>query len=341
MLETGTKIRIGISGFGKIGRQIFQVADQGDDFEVVAISDIGDPKILLYLLNSEFKSSADCQLDNNYLVSEYSRSRMLQGGTPGQVPWDAYDVDFVIEATGKFNSQVDMLHHINAGARRVLLSGLPATDIDRVVIAGINESSVRTCDKVISAGSSTATALAVLLKAVGDRLPIDYASVTSIHAYTSDQSLQDYAGKYIRRSRSAAQNIIPNTIDACTWVEKLLPQFENRLSGYALNVPVQKGSMLDLNVVFKEEDIDVDGVNRVVRAASLESNGLLGVTDDPIVSSDVIGSANSLLFDTQATIKAGARMVKLVGWYESLGQAHRILDIARIYNDLDRKEISA
>jgi len=173
---------------------------------------------------------------------------------------------------------------------------------------------------------------------LSDRYAIHVASMTTVHAYTSDQSLQDYAGPDYRRSRSGAENIIPNTNDAPVWVERILPALAGKLSGYALNVPVQKGSMLDLNVVFEDTAVGVAEVSETIGAAAERMPALIGVAHDPIVSSDVIGCRQSVLYDERATLKAGRRLVKLLGWYETRGHAQRILDVIGHYAALDTKE---
>jgi glyceraldehyde 3-phosphate dehydrogenase len=159
--------------------------------------------------------------------------------------------------------------------------------------------------------------------------------MTTVHAYSSDQSLQDYAHEDFRRSRSAAENIIPNNNESARWVEMVLPKFAGKLSGYALNVPVQQGSLLDLNCVMQDGNVTAKQVNEAMRAAAADHPILIGMTDDPIVSSDVIGCRQSLLFDSRATLKAGKRMIKVLAWYESLGHACRVLDVVRHYSRLD------
>jgi glyceraldehyde 3-phosphate dehydrogenase len=188
---------------------------------------------------------------------------------------------------------------------------------------------------MISAGSATTNALALLLRSLDEALGIDRASLTTVHAYSSDQSLQDYAHEDFRRSRSAAENIIPNNNESARWVESVLPKFAGKLSGYALNVPVQRGSLLDVNCVMEDANVTVQQVNEAMRAAAANHPMLIGVTDDPIVSSDVIGCRQSLLFDSRATLKAGKRMVKTLAWYESLGHACRVLEVVRHYSSLD------
>jgi len=324
------KIQVGLMGLGQIGRHLYQLAAESDDLEIVAIADIGKPEILHYLLKSD-TDAAQCELHDNYLVNEKFRTRMLQIAKPGDVPWEVFGVDCVIDATGRYRRREYLETHLQSGARRVILASLPADPIDRVVVPGINEASAVSADKLISAGSATTNALALILYFVDEALGIDCASMTTVHAYSSDQSLQDYAHEDFRRSRSAAQNIIPNSNESARWVELLLPKFAGKLSGYALNVPVQRGSLLDLNCVMHDNGVTAAQVNEVMRTAAHDHPLLIGITDDPIVSSDVIGCRQSLLFDSQATLKAGKNIVKVLAWYESLGHACRVLDVVRHY----------
>jgi glyceraldehyde 3-phosphate dehydrogenase len=329
------KIRIGIMGLGLIGRHLYHLALESNDAEIVAVADIGKPEILQYLLKSDGVEEPTSELRDNYLINEKFRTRMLQLARPGEVPWDVLSVDCVVDATGRYRRRQDMEAHLRAGAGRVILTSLPAEPVDRIVIPGINESSATSADKMISAGSATTNAFALLLRYLDRALDVDYASMTTVHAYSSDQSLQDYAHEDFRRSRSAAQNIIPNNNESARWVEFVLPKFAGRLSGYALNVPVQRGSLLDLNCVMQDGAVTVEQVNQAMRAAAADRPALIGINDDPIVSSDVIGCRQSLLFDTRATIKAGKKIVKVLAWYESLGHACRLLDVIRLYNSLD------
>jgi len=329
------KIRIGIMGLGQIGRHLYHLALESNDAEIVAVADIGKPEILQYLLRSDGVEEPSSELRDNYLINEKFRTRMLQLARPGEVPWDVLNVQCVVDATGRYRRRQDIEAHLRAGARRVILASLPAEPIDRIVIPGINESSAASADKMISAGSATTNAFALMLRSLDRALGVDCASMTTVHAYSSDQSLQDYAHEDFRRSRSAAENIIPNNNESARWVEFVLPKFAGKLSGYALNVPVQRGSLLDLNCVMQNGGVTVEQVNEAMRAAAAEQSALIGATDDPIVSSDVIGCRQSLLFDARATIKGGKRIVKVLAWYESLGHACRVLDVVRHYGRLD------
>ena len=329
------KIRVGIMGLGQIGRQLYHLALEKDDIEIVAVADIGKPEIIEYLLQSDGMEEPACRLQDNYLTNKKFRTRMFQLARPEEVPWDIMNVDCIVDATGRYRRRRDMEAHLRAGAKRVILASLPSEPIDRIVIPGINEGHATGADKMISAGSATTNAFALLLQSLDQSLGVDYASLTTVHAYSSDQSLQDYAHEDFRRSRSAAENIIPNNNESARWVEMVLPKFSGKLSGYALNVPVQRGSLLDVNCVMHDGTVTVDQVNDVMRAAAAQHPDLIGITDDPIVSSDVIGCRQSLLFDSGATIKAGKKIVKVLAWYESLGHACRVLDVVRQYSKLD------
>lgn len=333
--------RIGLMGFGQTGRQIYHLASHSDDIEIVAIADIGDPKILHYLLQSEVSDSENYRLEGNFLVNPRFRSRLLAIDTPREMPWDMLGVDMVIDATGKYREAAAMQDHLRNGAGRVLLRTLPADEIDQIVIPGVNEGAIAVTDRMVSAGSATTTALCLLLKILSARFEIVCANLTTVHAYTSDQALQDYAGSDFRRSRSAAENIIPNSHDAASWLSHILPEFDGKVLTSALNVPIHEGCLADVTLVFADTSITADQVNEVMRAAAPDYPGIVGIAEDPIVSSDVIGSSLSLLFDVKGTIKAGESIVKTLSWYENRGHAARLLDVVRLYAGLDRAEEAA
>ncbi len=337
-MSSSSKTRIGIKGFGQVGRQLYKLASESDDIEVVAISDIGKPDILHYLLCSE--GSQDCELEGNYLVNPRFRTRMLQNDVPGETPWDVFGIDVVIDATGKFRRAEQLQPHLDSGAGRVMITTLPDSPLDRMLVPGVNDASATTSDRIISTGSATTGALALTLKILDEALGVETATMTTVHAYTSDQPLQDYAGTDARRSRSAASNIIPNANSSPQWVETLLPQFAGKLSGHALNVPVQRGSLLDLSTVMSNSEVSAEDVNNAMLAARDSYTGMVTVVADPIVSSDVIGNRHSVVFDLQGTLKSGKRMVKSLVWYESMGHACRTLDVVRLYRELDRKEVA-
>ena len=332
-----SRIRIGMMGLGQVGRQIYKLALEDKNLDVVAISDIGRPDILRHLLDKEIGRDGEVQLEDNHLLCAGSRTRLMPGEHPSEIPWDIFEVDFVIDATGRFRSRDDLAPHLESGAGRVVTSMLPADDIDRVILFGVNHEQIERRDRVVSAGSASTTATALALKILQDKYEIEHASMTSVHAYTSDQSLQDYAGADFRRSRSGARNIIPNDTPALHWIQKLMPQLQGRMTAYALNVPVQTGSMLDITVSLKNREANFDTVRKLFVNAAQAMPELIETTDDPIVSSDVRSCSKSLLVDLKGSMPAGSRMLKILAWHESLGHARRILDVIQAYSKLDGK----
>ena len=327
-------IKIGLMGFGTIGRKLYSESLKRNNIEISAICDIGSPEILTYLIQTEFENTDKVSFINNYFTSDSTKSRFLNGIKPGDVAWDLFDVDFVIDATGKFRTYDHIQKHLNSGAKRVIISGLPIDQIDRLVVYGMNEDTIEFKDKAISAGSSTMNALALLLKPL---IPFGIRSInmTTIHSYTSDQSLQDVVGSDFRCSRSASENIIPNDSETEKWISQLFPSLENQINCNALNVPVKKGSMLDLTIAFNSDTINVEEVNSAIIESSKLNPNIIGITNDPVVSSDVIGNPRSVVFDIQGTLKAGENLIKVLGWYDN-GHCHamRILDVIETYSKL-------
>lgn len=340
-MTTSTPIRVGIMGFGQVGRQIYDLAANSDDLEVTAIADIGKPDILHYLLRSEVDQPERYRLEGNFLHNDRFKSRMAPIDRPAEMPWDMFGVDIVIDATGKYRSAADMADHLGSGAPRVLLRTLPVDEIDRIVMPGINEETIEPGDRMISAGSATTTALCLLLKIVGARFEIVCGNMTSIHSYTSDQALQDYAGSDFRRSRSAATNIIPNQHEASQWLGRVLPEFDGKILTSALNVPIHQGCLLDTTLVMADESVTPETLNEAVIDSVAAFPGIVDVVEDPIVSSDVIGSSLSLLYDLKGTLKAGRQTLKTLCWYEHRGHAARLLDVVRLYARLDRQQEAA
>ena len=332
-------IRVGLMGFGRIGRNIYRLAAEKPDVEIAVISDVADPRILHYLLQRDSIHGSflqEVRLEKNRLHLDDGRTaRMIRGREPGSVPWDGYNVDVVIDATHKYLRRSQLESHLEAGAPRVIIPNLPDEQIDRVVIMGVNDDTISSADLLISAGSSTTNVMALMLKFLDAKFDIERAMMTTIHAYTSDQPLHDSAGSDFRRSRSAADNIIPNDTATPRWVEQILPQFAGKLEGISLNVPVPDGSCLDLTVQFRDSSITVEAINDAAREAAQKMPRIIEITDDPIVSSDVIGNRHSLIFDTRATMKTQGRLAKLLAWYDNgWGHAARLLNLVRAYHKL-------
>ncbi len=325
-------------GFGEIPRHIYRLCLDNDQIEIVAIADIGRPEILRYLLVAETKGGIDVELDGNFLNSKNGRARIIMGGNPGDIPWDVLNVDVVVAGTGMFKTREFMELHKKAGASRVILSNLPSDDIDRVVIIGVNDHTIKASDKLVSAGSATTNSAAIMLKILNENFGIDYAMLTTVHSYTSDQPLRDKIGDDFRRSRSAAENIIPNQTPSPEWIQKIMPELKGRVEGSALNVPVPNGSLLDLTTVFKSKDISVDLINKAILKESKKLPDIIEIINDPIVSTDVIGNTHSVVFDTKASMKSPGRMIKTLIWYHAaLTMAARIVDLILAYDKVDKE----
>ncbi|MCF8233494.1 MAG: hypothetical protein K9G67_00410 [Bacteroidales bacterium] len=333
-----SRVRIGLMGFGEIPRHIYRLCTGRDDVEVVAISEIGEPKILHYLVHAEVKGKVDVEIDGNFLVSNNGRARMVRGVAPGDVPWDMFDVDFVVDGTWKYRHRADMEKHIQSGADRVILSSLPFDPIDRIVIKGVNDKSIQAADKLISPGSATANATAVMLKILEKHFGVNYAMLTTVHSYTSDQPLRDKAGSDFRKSRSAAENIIPIETPTPHWISSIMPEFKDRVEGSAINVPVPNGSLLDLTTILKTDGFTLEDIHEAVRKEAENLPDIIQVVEEPIVSTDIIGNTHSVIYDKIATMKSPASMVKTLTWYHAaLAMASRILDVIVEYSKLNEK----
>lgn len=327
-------------GFGEVGRHIYRLCLNDDRIEIVAIADLGRPEILEYLLKAETKGGIDVKLEGNFLVSSNGKARMIQGKNlePGDVLWDSLDVDVAIDGTGIYKTRAELQRHLDAGAKRVVLTTLPVDDIDRIAIMGVNEHTMKASDRIVSAGSATTNATALILKVLDEAFGVDYAMLTTVHSYTSDQPLRDKAGVDFRRSRSAAENIIPNVTPSPRWIQHVLPEFKGRVEGSALNVPVPNGSLLDLTTVLKKSGLTKEEVNKVIADWAAKNPSIARTVEDPIVSTDVIGDRRSVNFDTRATMMSPGRMVKTLTWYHTaLATASRIVDVILAYNELDKK----
>ena len=331
-------LRIGLFGFGRIGRNIFRIGHKDPRFEFVAISDLGDVEAMHYLLMRDSIHGAmddKITLDGNFLKYNDHSVRLMAGGTPGTIPWDAYNVDAVIDSTGAFRHRDELQPHIDAGAHRVFVTKPPIDDVDRMVIKGLNDGDIRENDKIISTTSATTQVLALMLKVLDDAFGVKQAMMTTIHAYTSDQPLADAVRSDLRRSRSAVENIIPNETWAPNYVSQLMPKFKGKLDGMAMNVPVANGSCIDLTTEMVNMP-DIDSVNAAFKAASgNELKDIIGYTDDPIVSSDAIGSGDTMVFDAPATMIASNKLLKTIAWFDNgWGFASRILELADAYASL-------
>jgi glyceraldehyde 3-phosphate dehydrogenase len=326
-------VNIGIMGFGRLGRNMFRIAHNDPEVNFAAVSDIADAETLAYLTRNttvEGLFEGELKQEGHTLVTERQRTRVVHGTRPGEVPWDVLGADIVIEATGQFRTRRVLERHLEAGAKAVILSTPPVGEIDRMVINGINDHELTADDRLVSNGSSSCHALALVLKVLKDKVGLKRATMTTVHAYTSDQQLSDSAGADLRWSRSAAQNIIPNSSWAASAVMELMPDLRGKVNGIALNVPVPAGSNIDL-VAELEKPLSAEEYNAVfAEAAEGEYKGLLGYTTEPIVSSDIIGNPHSGVIDAQATLSLENGLVKSIIWYDNgWAYAYRMLETAK------------
>jgi glyceraldehyde 3-phosphate dehydrogenase len=325
-------VRVGIMGFGRIGRNVFRIIQQNHpEIEIAAIVDVADPKALEYLLRFDTVHGPFSEPISVKGEAMYVRGRqikMLTKREPGDVDWRELGVDIVIESTGKYRYRNMIEKHIQAGARKVILTVPPRDEIDAVIVMGVNDHILTGHHRIVSAGSCTSNCLAPIARVLNDAFGITQAFMTTVHAYTNDARLADVPHEDLRRSRAAAENIIPTDTWAPPAVERILPELAGKLGGIAVNVPIQDGSTIDLVTMLKR-DVTVEEVNEVVKsAASSTYKRIIEYTTEPIVSSDVIGNSHSAIFDSLSTAVLGGNMVKTISWYDNgWGYATRVVEL--------------
>lgn len=328
-------MRIGINGFGRIGRSVFRILNTQQKISVVAINDLADDDALAYLLKYDTVMGPlkdEVSVNDGILTTSKHSIKMLNERDPAKLPWTELGVDIVIEATGVFRKRVQLQNHLDAGANRVILT-VPAKDeIDFTVVIGVNEDQLTADHKIISNASCTTNCLAPMAKVLNDAFGIEYGVINTIHAYTNDQRLADVPHSDWRRSRAAAENIIPTTTGAARAVGKVLPELDGKLDGIAMRVPVPDGSIVDLNVELKS-DVNADEIRQSVKEAceTERMNSILQYEESPIVSSDIIGNPHSSIFDAPFTSVIDKRFVKTLNWYDNeWGYANRVVDLINI-----------
>ena len=326
-------VKVAINGFGRIGRSVFRAARKsGADLEIVAINDLTDNEMLAYLLAYDSvmgRFDGEVEAGDGAIEVDGTRITALSEKDPAALPWGEMGIDVVLESTGFFTAASQAAGHIEAGAKKVVISA-PATDPDITVALGVNFDAYDPGQHhIISNASCTTNCLAPMAKAIHEAIGIDHGLMTTIHAYTSDQRLQDLPHSDPRRARAAAINLIPTTTGAAKAVGLVLPELEGKLNGFAVRAPVVTGSVVDLTFTPSRET-SADEVNEAVRAAAEgEMAGILAYTEDPIVSTDIIGDPHSSIFDASLTSTiADGRMVKTVSWYDNeWGYANRCVDL--------------
>jgi glyceraldehyde 3-phosphate dehydrogenase len=327
-----TKPKVAINGFGRIGRAVFRILSKRDDVEVVAINDVTDPRGLAYLLKFDTvygRYDGEVVVEGDRMRAGTQTLVMTAEKEPPKLPWKKLDVDVVVESTGKFRKREQLAGHLEAGARRVILT-VPAKDeIDATVVLGVNDDDLKPEHRIISNASCTTNCLAPVAKVLHAQFGIAKGFITTVHAYTNDQRLADVPHSDLRRSRAAAENIIPTTTGAARAVGKVLPALKGRLDGIAMRVPVPDGSTVDL-VAELEKPTTADAINAAMKEASSKAplKGILEYTDEPIVSSDIIQNGSSAIFDGLSTRVLGGNFVKVIAWYDNeWGYSCRVVDL--------------
>ncbi len=325
-------MKIAINGFGRIGRALFRILDVQKDIEVVAINDLFEPQTLMYLLRYDTvmgRFETPVKLEDGVVITANTRARMLAEPDPAKLPWKKLGVELVVEASGKFRTAEQIGKHLAGGAKRVILT-VPAKDqIDYTVVLGVNEDGLRKEHRIISNASCTTNCLAPMAKVLHEAFGIKEGVINTVHAYTNDQRLADVPHSDWRRSRAAAENIIPTSTGAARAVGVVLPELKGKLDGIASRVPVADGSVVDM-VVELASKVTVDDVHQAVKAASQTDRlrNILQYSTEPLVSSDIIGNSYSSIYDSSFTEVVGGKFLKTLNWYDNeWGYSCRVRDL--------------
>jgi len=324
-------IKIAINGFGRIGRHVFKALLKHPEFEVVAINDLSDARTLAHLLKYDSvygRFSGTVAVKEGAFVINGKEIKVLAEKDPTKLPWKNLNIDFVVESTGVFTSREKLQTHLTAGAKKVVLTAPPKDPVDAVIVMGVNENILKKEHKLISNASCTTNALAPLVKVLNDNFVIIRGLMTTIHAYTNDQSVTDLIHKDLRRARAAALNIIPTSTGAAKAIGEVIPEVAGKLNGVAVRVPVPTGSLVDLVVDVKKETTPAEINAAFKSAANGRMKGILEYTEDPIVSTDIIANTHSCIFDALSTMVIDKTQIKVFGWYDNeWAYSNRIADI--------------
>ena len=323
-------IKIGINGFGRIGRLVFRRSLELGGFDFVGINDLTDAKTLAHLLKYDSvhgKFNGEIKVEGSDIIVNGDRITITAEKDPANLQWKKLGADIVIESTGIFRTKEACMKHIDAGAKKVILTVPSKGEVDATVVLGVNDDVIKGDEKVVSNASCTTNCLAPMVKVLNDAFGIERGFMTTVHSYTNDQRLLDLPHSDLRRARSAALSIIPTTTGAAKAVTKVIPELKGRLDGYSLRVPTPDGSITDFVAVLKKE-VTVEEVNAAVKkTAEGNMKGILEYTEDPIVSADIVGNPSSCVFDSLSTMVNG-NLVKVVGWYDNeWGYSCRVVDL--------------
>lgn len=323
-------INVAINGFGRIGRRVFRLLQAYDNINVVAINDLSDAKTLSHLLKYDsihglFNGTVSSEYDT--IIVNDKKVPLTRENHPKNINWVPFNIDFVIESTGKFKNSSDLEYHIKNGANKVILSVPPVEDNIKTIVLGVNENTIDGTESIVSNASCTTNNAAPMIDIVNKLCGIDQAYITTVHSYTTDQSLHDQPHRDLRRSRAAGQSIVPTTTGAAKALTKIFPELSNVIGGCGIRVPVINGSLTDITFNVKRT-VTIEEINNAFKeAAQTNYKGILEYTEDPIVSIDVIGNTHSCIFDSLMTSVIG-NMVKIIGWYDNeTGYSTRIVDL--------------
>ena len=324
------KTRIAINGFGRIGRNLFRLLLNHTDIEVIAINDIADNRTMSHLIKYDSIHGVlpfNCNYDTENITVDNIKYRFFHESQISNLNWKELNIDIVIESTGKFKTFEEINAHILAGAKKVILSAPSEVDSIKTVVLGVNENILDGTETIVSNASCTTNNAAPMLKVINELCGIEQAYITTVHSYTTDQSLHDQPHKDLRRARGASQSIVPTTTGAAKALTKIFPDLEGKIGGSGIRVPVPDGSLTDITFYVKKA-VSIEEINATFKEISEKKlKGILAYTEDPIVSVDVIGNTNSCVFDSQLTSVIG-KMVKVVGWYDNeIGYSSRIIDL--------------
>ncbi|MBQ4867965.1 type I glyceraldehyde-3-phosphate dehydrogenase [Priestia megaterium] len=326
-------VKIGINGFGRIGRNVFRAALNNDNVEVVAINDLTDANMLAHLLKYDSvhgKLDAEVVVDGSNLVVNGKTIEISAERDPAQLSWGKQGVEIVVESTGFFTKRADAAKHLEAGAKKVIISA-PASDEDITIVMGVNEDKYDAANhNVISNASCTTNCLAPFAKVLNDKFGLKRGMMTTVHSYTNDQQILDLPHKDYRRARAAAENIIPTSTGAAKAVSLVLPELKGKLNGGAMRVPTPNVSLVDL-VAELDKEVTVEDVNNALKeAAEGDLKGILGYSEEPLVSGDYNGNINSSTIDALSTMVMEGNMVKVISWYDNeSGYSNRVVDLAQ------------
>ncbi|WP_147678372.1 type I glyceraldehyde-3-phosphate dehydrogenase [Algibacter pacificus] len=323
-------IHVAINGFGRIGRRVFRLLQNHNNIKVVAINDLADTKTLSHLLKYDSVHglfNGTVSFDENHIIINNEKVTLLNENHPKHIDWTPYNVDFVIEATGKFKTVPELQWHLKNGAKRVILSVPPIEDDIKTIVLGVNGDIIDGTETILSNASCTTNNAAPMIDIINNLCGINQAYITTVHSYTTDQSLHDQPHRDLRRSRAAGQSIVPTTTGAAKALTKIFPELANVIGGCGIRVPVINGSLTDITFNVKRT-VSIEEINMAFENASKTNyKGVLEYTEDPIVSIDIVGNPHSCIFDSQMTSVIG-NMVKIIGWYDNeTGYSSRIIDL--------------